>query len=127
MNKLTYLSGPIDNCSNEEKNDWRTYVKSQGIEYIDPMDTVRKYNLTIDDVEFIVQQDKKDIDSCGLILVNPWKISAGTMMEIMYAYMMDKYIITVHSDIKSLSPWIKYHSNKIFKTVPEAVNYIKII
>lgn len=125
--RLIYLAGPINGCTDEECKDWREYVKTQlGEENtLDPMR--RDYRgREMECVDEIVEGDKVDIDSATLLLVNHPKPSTGTDMEIMYAFERGKKVITVvppTADTK-ISPWLSYHSTKIFFSFDDALNYI---
>ena len=103
-----YLAGPINGCTDEEATAWRADVKRTSHHtVIDPM--VRDYRGKEEyNVTRIVQDDKTDIKGCGAILANLWKLSPGTIMELLYAWENGVYVVTV-SD--SHSPWIRYHSN----------------
>lgn len=50
--------------------------------------------------------------------------SLGTMAELAIAYEMKKPIITVNPECKELHPWIVGFSNRIFKDLKAAVDYI---
>ncbi len=123
---LVYLAGAINGCTDEECKDWREYVKSQiGEENtLDPMR--RDYRgIEMDNVDEIVEGDKVDIDNSTHMLVHYDRPSVGTSMEILYAWERKLPVIVVApSDIR-LSPWLIYHSDKIFNTFKEAIDYIK--
>lgn len=121
-----YLAGPINGCTDTECKDWREYVKREigedGI--LDPMR--RDYRgLELDCVSDIVEGDKEDIDSATHLLVNYDRPSVGTSMEIIYAWERAKPVIVVASEGARLSPWLVYHSNKVFHSLSEALDYIK--
>ncbi|MCP4581579.1 MAG: hypothetical protein GY839_08150 [candidate division Zixibacteria bacterium] len=71
----------------------------------------------------IVEEDKKEIDTCDLLLVNHTRPSVGTSMEILYAWERGKKIVTVVVG-KDISPWIIYHSEKIFHDLDSAIDYL---
>jgi hypothetical protein len=122
-----YLSGPIAQCSKEEMSNWRTYIKGSFTEY-DYLDPVRRYYADADPRwKEIVELDKVDIARSDFILLNYFKNSNGTPMEAMLGHQMGKLVVIVNnSDIPSshLSPWLKYHSTKIFDSWSEAFKFI---
>lgn len=120
-----YLCGPIMNCNDSECKDWREYVKSNyNGECLDPM--LRDYRGKEGDFSIeIVEQDKKDIDECDIVLVNYVKPSIGTSMEMLYAWERDKeiYVVTVE-DKEKLSPWLLYHCHVIFKDFDHVIRML---
>ena len=123
--KSIYLCGPINGCSDSDCKDWRNLVESKlvGFEVFDPMS--RDYlGIEKTSTKEIVEGDKSDIDLCDMILVNYIKPSVGTSMEILYAYERNKVVITVADKSLVLSPWLVYHSHKIFNTMEDAIKYI---
>jgi nucleoside 2-deoxyribosyltransferase len=118
-----YLAGPIAGCTDEECKGWRDVVKSRLSDTLDPMR--RDYRGREDDCSCeIVEGDKADINQSDALLVNFPHPSTGTCMEIMYAYMNKKIIVTVVPEGSKLSPWLTYHSTKIFISFNEAINYL---
>jgi hypothetical protein len=123
---LIYLAGAINGCTDEECKDWREYVKSQVGEQhtLDPMR--RDYRgREMDCVDEIVEGDKWDIMSSSHILVHFDKPSVGTSMEVLYAWERRKPVIVVASKEIKLSPWLVYHSEKVFHSFKEALEYIQ--
>jgi len=51
--------------------------------------------------------------------------SYGTIMEICYAYSMDKPVFIICENGYENHPWLVYHSNKIFKSTAEFRKYIQ--
>ena len=83
-----YLAGPIFQCKDHECIDWRKEARRKlgGFEIIDPME--RDYRGSTDEnYKRIVEVDKALIDKCDILLVNHFKPSVGTSMEILYAPM----------------------------------------
>lgn len=126
--KRIYLAGPINACTDSEAQDWREYVKSKlpSHEFLDPM--MRDYRgreLEPGIAGQIVRGDKADIECTDLLLVFAPKPSVGTSMEIFYAYhVLGKPVIVIHPGDKP-SPWIICHSDKIFKTLDEAISLLR--
>jgi hypothetical protein len=75
-------------------------------------------------VEEIVEGDKVDIDLSTHLLVHYDKPSVGTSMEILYAWERNKPVIVVAPEGTRLSPWLVYHSTKIFNSFKDALEYI---
>ena len=120
-----YLAGPIFQMEDHECIDWRKQAKHKlnGFEVFDPM--VRDYRgVTDENYQKIVEEDKAFIDDCDVLLVNHLKPSVGTSMEILYAWERKKHVIIISENSKN-SPWLIYHSDKIFSSLDDAVNHIK--
>lgn len=111
MNNMmrVYLAGPIFGRTDREAIDWRQRVQTArpGHVYLDPM--VRDYRGREDEsVREIVEGDKADIDSCDLVIANVTIPSAGTLMEVLYAWERGKPVVAIVSG--RVSPWIRYHT-----------------
>ena len=93
--KTIYLCGPINGCTDEEANDWRTAVKaSWSGDCLDPKR--RDYRgKEAEAFREIVELDKIDVASSDVILVNYDKPSVGTSMEVLYAWQIGKPVIVV--------------------------------
>jgi nucleoside 2-deoxyribosyltransferase len=119
-----YLAGPIFQTGDDECKLWRedAIARLTGHELFNPM--IRDYRGATDDhVAEIVEEDKRDIDTCDMLLVNHTRPSVGTSMEIIYAWERGKRIITIaHS--REVSPWLIYHSERVFKSLDEAIEFI---
>lgn len=122
-----YLAGPIFGCNDSEAKDWRQWIKDNawdGLEVFDPM--VRDYRGVEDaNVREIVELDKQDIDGVQALIVNFPKPSAGTCMEILYAWERGKTIITVVPRQDKISPWVRYHSHHIVYSFADALWTLK--
>ena len=119
-----YLAGPIFQSEDSECINWREEAKKllNGHEIIDPME--RDYRgVTYENYEKIVEEDKALIDSCDILLVNHIKPSVGTSMEILYAWERRKKILII-SGSDELSPWLIYHSHKIFRSLEDVIYYV---
>jgi hypothetical protein len=118
-----YLCGPINGCTDDECKNWRTQAKRLlKHETLDPMD--RDFRGQEDlNISAIVEGDKDDIDNCECLLVAYDKPSVGTSMEMLWAWLGHKEVI-VFTDQKKLSPWLRYHSSKIYPSIHEACDYI---
>jgi len=125
--KKIYLCGPIKDLSLTEASEWRNNAKKAFENlfiYLDPMRRDFRDD-EFDSRNEIVQLDKADIINADVLLVNATKPSWGTAMEIMFANKHHKIIIAFTGDeTKNASPWLVYHSTRLFKTMNEAINYI---
>lgn len=118
-----YLAGPINGCTDEQCKAWREHVKTLLPDTLDPMR--RDYRgIEGDNVEAIVEGDKVDIDDSDVVLVNFPAPSAGTCMEIIYAWERFKRVIVVIPKGAKVSPWVTYHSHFITDSFEKAVDYI---
>jgi len=150
-----YLCGPIAGCNDSEAHDWRDWFKEQvedrvgdtgfghqkgkikgWAECLDPMRRdYRGAGLSDNDegrmpwwvVKEIVELDKIDIAQSDVLLANmlPDKSKTGSNMEIIYAWELGKLVVIVHDPKKPVSPWHRYHAQKIVATLEEARDYIK--
>lgn len=134
-----YQSGPIAGCDDEECISWRQDLKDRyqdipnaQVKFIDPMrrdyrqlDRDQKLS-SFEDQKKIVTLDKADIIRSDAMIV--WTglpfPSAGTSMEIMYAFEHGVYVLTVNPRKVVLSPWVYYHSNKIVTDLDAAMKVI---
>lgn len=125
--KTVYLCGAINGCTDAQCKDWRNYVKEKldGVyQFLDPMR--RDYRGKEDDsVAEIVEGDYEDIDNTNILLANANTPSWGTAMEIHDAYLSGRVHIVLVCNAERVSPWLRYHSDKIFKTLDEAVEYLR--
>ncbi|MCX8153825.1 MAG: nucleoside 2-deoxyribosyltransferase [Candidatus Bathyarchaeota archaeon] len=135
MKKTAFISGPI--LSMETEQGYREVITKicmkLGLEVIDPWrrekvlykgdekcwwDNVPAYGF--------IQRDLDDIDRSDIIIAYLPKLSAGACMELFYAKRKGKQVIVV-SEMESLSPWIKHHSDMIIKSLDELENALKKI
>jgi nucleoside 2-deoxyribosyltransferase len=125
--RLIYLAGPINGCTDEECKDWREDAKKYFGEdnTLDPMRRDYRGRETEFTAE-IVEGDKADIDASTILLVNHPRPSTGTDMEIFYAWERKKKVIVVVPPTSNtkISPWLDYHSHKIFFSFENALTYI---
>ncbi len=123
-----YLCGPINGCTDEECKDWREEMKRAfpDRQLIDPMR--RDYRGREDEcVAELVELDKIDVLMSDVILVNYDKPSVGTSMEVIYAWMHQKYILVVARPDAIISPWLRYHSTKIVYSFKQAIDVLYMI
>lgn len=123
---ITYLAGPIDGCTDSEATGWREHVKDVlgADRCLDPM--TRDYRGQ-EDTEFkaIVELDKADIRNAEIMLANCWKAGWGTPMEIHLAWALAIPVIAVVPQDARVSPWLRYHSDAVVRTMAEALDLIE--
>jgi len=121
---LVYLAGSI--YETKYRSNFKLAVKnlnlSDNIIIRDPLSEVDQKSGTT----FIVENDKKLIKQCDIVVAYVEKSTPGTMMEIIYAYEnnIPVYLITTKNKIRS-SHWIKYHSIVMFKNIIQAIKEIE--
>ena len=116
-----YLAGALLNYE-EEAPKWRAYVKEKlghKVIYLDPIEESAIGKNSSD----IINQDKQMISMSDIVLVDWAKISAGTSMEIIYAWENDKTIYVIDSGAP-ISIWVEYHATEIFESVDDAIDRI---
>jgi len=119
-----YLAGGIFNRSDAGAKDWREKAKSSlHHECLDPMR--RDYRGCEHlNYQFIVEQDKREIDECDALLVHFSHPSVGTSMEILYAWERQKKVYLVNASDKPLSPWLLYHSHVVFNNLDKTIEVL---
>jgi len=77
-------------------------------------------------VESIVETDKHLISTCDVLVAYIDQYTAGTMMEILYAYQLKKpvYLIVTPGKEFEKDIWLSYHSDNIFFDVNECYDRI---
>lgn len=120
--RIVYLSGAMLGCTDEECKDWREYANARlKCETRDPVVLRDFRGREQDGVVEVVEKDKADIDACDIVLVNFIKPSVGTSMEILYAWERGKTVLLVAPQHNGISPWLLYHSHKVFLALDEAI------
>jgi hypothetical protein len=137
MTKI-YLCGPIAGCNDNEAHDWRDWVTAQNKDWAECLDPMRRdyrgkgladKNDVMPDhiVKEIVELDKIDIMQSDVLLANmlPDKSKTGSNMEIIYAFERGKLTVIVVPEGLPVSPWHRYHAQKIVHTLDDALEYIQ--
>lgn len=113
-----YLSGSTTETHYRRifKNYYSLNVK---IQLLDPL------NFQSDNYKEIVQNDIDLINECDFVVSYIQKLTAGTLMEVVYAYLNKKpiYVITDKENIKN-DIWIKYHTKKFFNSIESCIKFI---
>ena len=123
---MIYLAGPINGCSDDEATNWRDLAKERlGAENcLDPMR--RDYRgIEDENTDEIVEGDKLDILAADVVLANCWQVSWGTAMEIYYAWSQDSKVIAVVPPGARISPWLRYHTVAVVRSLADAIEIIR--
>lgn len=127
-----YLAGPISDIEISEAAAWRKEaeekLKAAGIMAYNPLrdkdldDPGIKSNLNYQDV---VERDLKDIEKADIILVDLRREVniIGTAMEMAYARMWGKKIFVFGKAYRE-HYWVRYHADRFFDTLDEALEAI---
>lgn len=129
---IVYLAGAIDHVPPSFAVKWRQDATSRleaiGYEVLDPTEGKDLYHPAVNTDLYtpkqIVESDKAMIDRADILLVEMSRKDipyVGTSMEILYAWERGKEIIVWGG---SESYWVRYHASRIFKALPEALDYI---
>ena len=120
--RLVYLAGPIYDCD-DTCVEWRKaaagILRSKKIMTLSPMN--RDYRGREDESiirRLIVEKDKKDIMASDTVLALCEQPSFGTAMEVLFAWGLRKQVVAV---TRHGSPWIRYHADKVFDNLDEAL------
>jgi glycerophosphoryl diester phosphodiesterase len=125
-----YIAGPIQGL--EEKQEYREVLagllEECGFKPLDPWLREQAYyrSLTADVNEAykLVRRDLLDLQYCELLVAYMPRLSAGVAMEIYHAKLKNKKVYLI-SPVKTLSPWLQAHTDKIFKTIREFEKFLK--
>lgn len=127
-----YLAGPITNLPIEEAAAWRreakTKLEAAGIRALNPLREKDlndpNVNTNLDHRE-VVERDLQDIQNSSIVLVDFRKNVniIGSAMEIAYARMWGKKIF-VFGQAYRKHYWVRYHVDRFFDTLDEALEAI---
>ncbi len=119
-----YLSGPMDDVSEDEGRNWRgmatALLDEHDIKVVDPYDFEKEVCIP----ELLVKTDLGWILRCqGMIInasqgVETW----GTPMEVLWAHIHRVITVAFVQDTRP-SPWLMYHSG-VVKTLDQAVERV---
>lgn len=128
---LIYLAGMITGSPDGVCKEWRDNVATiwKPEHVLDPLKNrdARDKDITKDNLyREIVDLDKREILASDVVLAKNVLGSAGTCMEIMFAYDRHIPVVIISQDKDEYeSSWILYHSTKMVHTVDEALEWIK--
>lgn len=130
---VVYIAGPIHGVENDQhyREKLGQVLKEFEYDVIDPWQR-EKVEYSSHGEEwwenvpsmYFIKRDLEDIDRCNALIAYLPILSAGTCMELFYAKRKGKVTIII-SNMKSLSPWIVYHTDQFFKTIEEFHNHLK--
>jgi nucleoside 2-deoxyribosyltransferase len=88
------------------------------------IDKIRSYT----EIENIVERDLLLLKRSDILIAFIEKLTAGTIMEMVYAKILGKkiYVINPKFDLWN-DIWLSYHTDKFFKTIEDCFNHIKQI
>ena len=129
--RSVYLAGPIDHCTDEEIHEWREKAEDllAPMKCYNPADRVFTAQQAADHNKEVVTLDKVEINASDALLV--WykepaggSRMTGTTMEIIHAFERGKLVVII-TPYELLSPWVHYHSHRIYSNLEHGVNFIK--
>ena len=130
--RIYYLAHP--SRSRDSIREWQLKIqqKNLGITFINPffegqieekilveklLETGTIPNLTNTQCKTIVDNDLDIIEKTdGVVAVIDGNLSYGTIMEIVYAYQLQKPVYLICTNKQQNHPWLQYHSTQIFTT-----------
>jgi len=113
-----YLAGQKNETAYRD-NIFKNY-KNYPIKFIDPMSE----EMTCDSIEEIVETDKKLILSSHVVIAYVNVYSAGTMMEIIFAWTNGIPVYLVCNNELKDDIWISYHVKETFTTIGQCISQI---
>ena len=133
MGRKVFISGPIHGV--EDRQNYRVRIRNlllkYGYEPIDPWQREKKILSSMGtswwkerSVRDIIEKDLMDIEECDILVAYLPKLSAGTCMELFYAYRKGKKTIVI-CEMDDPSPWIITRSNIIVRTFEELEEVLK--
>jgi len=88
---LLALAGPVTNCNEKQKTEWRKAIKSKllalGYQCIDPTDP--------DHSDWTPFKETVEIDRSDVVIANLWRLSVGTVVGIVQARRKAKPVILI--------------------------------
>jgi len=97
----------------------KVYGDNPKIELIDPLLIVKQI------FPQVVEEDKRYIRECDVLVAFVEEPSFGTVMEIIYAYEQGKPVYIINPNKKhECNFWIKYHATKTYYSISECFDEI---
>ena len=155
VHKTVYLAGPIDGLSYKEGIEWRKAAQQElavhdikgmspqrGKDYIanyaeiaDEMDFAKQEHLVGDNPmstsRGIMVRDRFDAMNCSVLFVNflgATRVSIGTVMEIAWAYQLNKPIVIVIENEDTLHknhPMLRETFSYVVNNIEDGLNIVK--
>lgn len=117
--RLLYLAGPVSNCNEKQKTEWRKAIKSRlaklGHKWIDPSEHV----------DWTPLKEMVEIDRSDVVIANLWRESVGTVIGIVQARRKSKPVILI--DPNYLENSVLRHlvgKDLIVRGIDEAINLL---
>ena len=128
-----FISGPIQGM--EDKQEYRAEIRrileAKGYEVIDPWEREKIiYKASREDwwknvpPRDFIDRDLRDVERCDVLIAYLPRLSAGTCMELFYAKLKGKKVISI-IEFDDPSPWITLHSDVILRSLNELKDYIE--
>lgn len=117
--KLMYLAGPVTNCNEKQRTEWRRAIKSRlakvGHKWIDPSEHVGWTPL----------KETVEIDRSDVVIANLWRESVGTVIGIVQARRKGKPVILIDPNYLENST-LRHLVGKDFivRGIEEAINLL---
>ena len=131
-----YLAHPFD--SRKYVRDWELFVETKyNINLINPFYDISREDVEAIDRGFVDRYEalepkelvKRDlsaiIGSDGVIAIVDGALSCGTIMEIVYAKMLNKTIDIIITNGHELHPWLLYHATNIYTSLGDYVDAVE--
>jgi len=71
-----------------------------------------------------IERDLRDVERCDVLIAYLPRLSAGTCMELFYAKLKGKKVVSV-IEFESPSPWITLHSDVVLRSLEELRSYVE--
>ncbi|MCK5614684.1 nucleoside 2-deoxyribosyltransferase [Candidatus Pacearchaeota archaeon] len=86
----------------------------------------RKVEITNEIRKTIVEEDKKAILTCDIVVAYMNKSTGGTTMEVCYAHDHNKPVYIINPEQNLVNDiWLVYHSEKFFSNIDECFEFLK--
>jgi nucleoside 2-deoxyribosyltransferase len=127
--KKVFLSGPIRGLPREQSLGWRAEAQALLKDDFEVIHALRgrEEKETLPDYRLAITRDKRDIESCDIVLLNDTFAQAsmiGSSMEALYAYERGKTVI-LFGDAHPHDYWLNFHSYARVRDLGEACDLVK--
>jgi len=117
--KLLYLAGPVTNCNEKQKTEWRKAIKFRlaklGHKWIDPSEHV----------DWTPLKEMVEIDRSDVVIANLWRESVGTVIGIVQSRRKGKPVILIDPNYLE-NRFLRHLVGKDFivRGIDEAINLL---
>ncbi len=125
-----YLAGSI------WETNYREYTTKTFGDKLQLLDPIKENGVNVDSINNVVERSKEnweiveldkeliDYSDVFVAFIKGW--TAGTLMEVMYAYQKQKpiYIITDPREVLHHDVWLSYHTTQNFFNIDDCFNHI---